>query len=1213
MENSVNRSIIRRLQLVFGISLFILLISSFASFVSMQRLIENSRLIAHTDSVILNSENMMSYAKDGETGQRGFLVTRNPIFLQPYNNAYDKVLNAYSTIKQMTKDNPVQQKNLGQAKVLIDDRFRHLQKIIDLYNSRIYVSDSVNSAEMLIGKQLMDSLRMVVADIQSEEKRLLEIRTSEQTKYISYTPILLLFAAIISIIITLISYSRVKRDMDQRLEEQRAAAEKYIETNKRISVMEQVTRQIAEGNYAVRSEDNKADELGRISNALNEMVVVLEDNFNALAKRTWLQEGAVKIGDAIRGKKRVDEIANAILETLVTYLNAPVATLYVADDHLNLKLTSSYAASGVAEYIRIGEGLVGQAVKNKKIVTLNNLPDNYLSVSSSIGKTKPVNVVIVPLIYSSEVIGAIELGFLKALSQLELDLLENNKEAMSIGVNAMLNLKRIQGLLEETQAQAEELQAQHSELENLNTELEAQAQKLQASEEELKVQQEELLQTNQELEENSRSLEEKNQLIIERNYEIQKKAEELAISTKYKSEFLANMSHELRTPLNSILLLSRLMAENNEKNLSNEQIEYARVIQSSGNGLLSLIDEILDLSKIEAGKMSLEFNSVTVAEIVNDMKILFDPIANEKRLEFKLSVEDDVVPVLETDKMRLEQILKNLLSNALKFTSKGYVSLAISMAADNKDMMCFKVKDTGIGIPKEKQQLIFEAFQQADGSTRRKYGGTGLGLSISRELVRLLGGDIQISSEPDSGSEFMVMVPVTKELLMLRQSIREKEEAIFAPSDDEDEMPEIKELKNRSHFVSSIIPESIPDDRNDIKDNDKVILIVEDDTNFAKSLLDYTRKKGYKGVVSVRGDEALGLAKYYMPTGILLDIQLPIKSGWEAMEELKADKQTRHIPVHIMSSYEMKNESLLKGAVDFINKPVAFEKMQEIFQKIEYVINRETKKVLIVEENAKHAKALAYFLENLDISTEIKNSVSDGINALTSDDIDCVILDMGIPDAKSYETLEEVKKNPGLEDLPIIIFTGKSLSKAEEQRIKQYADSIVVKTAHSYQRIMDEVSLFLHLVEDNETSTNKNGKHKKLGGLREVLKNKTVLIADDDVRNIFSLTKALETLDMNVITAIDGKDALQKLEENSDVDVVLMDMMMPELDGYQTTTRIRQNPKYRNLPVIAVTAKAMSGDREKCINAGASDYITKPVDIDQLFSLLRVWLYDKSI
>ncbi|MBS1690321.1 MAG: response regulator, partial [Bacteroidetes bacterium] len=409
------------------------------------------------------------------------------------------------------------------------------------------------------------------------------------------------------------------------------------------------------------------------------------------------------------------------------------------------------------------------------------------------------------------------------------------------------------------------------------------------------------------------------------------------------------------------------------------------------------------------------------------------------------------------------------------------------------------------------------------------------------------------------------------------------------------------------------IPESIPDDRNNIKDNDKVILIVEDDTNFAKSLLDYTRKKGYKGVVSVRGDETLGLAKYYMPTGILLDIQLPIKSGWEAMEELKADKQTRHIPVHIMSSYEMKNESLLKGAVDFINKPVAFEKMQEIFQKIEYVINRETKKVLIVEENAKHAKALAYFLENLDINTEIKNTVSEGINALTSEDIDCVILDMGIPDAKSYETLEEVKKNPGLEDLPIIIFTGKSLSKAEEQRIKQYADSIVVKTAHSYQRIMDEVSLFLHLVEDNKANANKNGKQKKFGGLREVLKNKTVLIADDDVRNIFSLTKALETLDMNVVTAIDGKDALQKLEENQDVDIVLMDMMMPELDGYQTTTRIRQNPKYRNLPVIAVTAKAMSGDREKCINAGASDYITKPVDIDQLFSLLRVWLYDKSI
>jgi signal transduction histidine kinase/CheY-like chemotaxis protein len=808
------------------------------------------------------------------------------------------------------------------------------------------------------------------------------------------------------------------------------------------------------------------------------------------------------------------------------------------------------------------------------------------------------------MVHNNEVEGVVEMGALREFGPDVNAFLELTSTNIAIALQAAKSKARLQELLEETQAQAEELQAQHSELENLNTELEAQAQKLQASEEELKVQQEELMQSNSELEERSRLLEERNQQIAERNLQIQQKAAELEQSTRYKSEFLANMSHELRTPLNSILLLSRLLSENNEKNLTSDQVEYAQVIQTSGNGLLSLIDEILDLSKIEAGKMELEYQQVRVRDIHNEMQRLFGPIANDKKVALNIQVGEDVPETIETDKLRLDQILRNLLSNALKFTSKGSVTLSVRNA-DDPELLSFTVKDTGIGIPKEKQQSVFEAFQQADGSTRRKFGGTGLGLSISRELAKLLGGRIELKSEPGIGSEFTVFIPW--------QKIEQKQKEASAQQADKEFSPIVASPteKGDNKFLSSEIPESVPDDRTLITTNDKCLLIVEDDTAFAKALLEYTRGKGYKGIVTVRGDEALDLAKKYHPVGILLDIQLPIKSGWEVMEELKSDTSTRHIPVHIMSSHTAKRESLQKGAIDFISKPVAFEKMQDIFNKIEHVIQKESRKVLIIEENPKHAKALSYFLGSFDVSTEISNTITEGVAALQNDEVDCVILDMGIPDISAYQTLEQIKELPGMEHLPIIVFTGKNLSKAEEQRLRQYTDSIVIKTAQSYKRILDEVSLFLHLVEENKQEVGKKS-NLKLGTMNEVLKGKTVLLTDDDVRNIFSLTRALEASQMNVLSATDGREALKVLEQHPEIDIVLMDIMMPEMDGYETMKQVRKKQQYRNLPIIAVTAKAMVGDREKCIRAGASDYISKPVDVDQLLSLLRVWLYDRT-
>jgi signal transduction histidine kinase/DNA-binding response OmpR family regulator len=880
--------------------------------------------------------------------------------------------------------------------------------------------------------------------------------------------------------------------------------------------------------------------------------------------------------------------------------------LYMASEKL-LRLKAGYAISkeGIAEELHFGETLIGQVAKSKTAQHLKDVPDHYLQIRSGLGTASPKSILIYPLCVNEVVEGVVELASLSEIPLYKMEFVKEVASDIAIALNGARSREQLQLLLERTQAQAEELQSQHSELENINAELEAQAEKLQASEEELKVQQEELMQTNQEMEERSRLLEERNQLIVEKNVEIQRKAEELELSTKYKSEFLANMSHELRTPLNSILLLSRLLSENNQQNLSPDQVEYSKVIQSSGQGLLSLIDEILDLSKIEAGKMELEFAPVMIGEIVQDMQALFAPMAKEKGLELVIITDPNLPSQIETDKMRLEQVLKNLLSNALKFTSAGRVSLQIETLKQNNAFLSFSVKDTGIGIPTDKQALIFEAFQQADGSTRRKFGGTGLGLSISRELTKLLGGEIKVSSEPGKGSEFTIYIPMHQQ--------KEQENSQILPEVKAKKNPASSVVKSltRKDFRAENIPASIPDDREALTPSDKVILIIEDDTGFAKALLDFTRQQGYKGLVAVRGDEGIELAQRFTPIGILLDLQLPVKDGWEVMEALKSNSATRHIPVHIMSSMEAKKESLVKGAVDFINKPVAFEHMQEVFYKIEQVLSKKHKKVLIVEENPKHAKALAYFLETFQVNTTITHSVPSGMDALKKEEVDCVILDMGLPDQQAYETMEQLKKSEGMEKLPIIIFTGKNLSKNEELRIKQYADSIVIKTAHSYQRILDEVSLFLHLMEETDVKEKSPKHYKRLGALQEVLAGKKILVVDDDVRNIFSLTKALELQQMQVISAVDGKEALNQLATHPDTQVVLMDIMMPEMDGYEAMQEIRKNRAFQQLPIIAVTAKAMTGDREKCIQAGASDYISKPVDIDQLLSLLRVWLYDK--
>lgn len=1198
----MNKGFKKNLVISFAISLLLLLASSITSYISIRNLLSSQQLVDHTNAVILKLESTISIMKDAETGQRGFLISGRTEFLAPYNGALDKANRLIDDIESLTADNPAQQQSIIQLRNMVSRRFTLLQGHID--NKKLGIPPNLD--ELQSGRKEMDAIRQVVDQMQQREQALLIGRTGSANKFAGYTSILILIAAILSILVTVASFIRINSDLEKRTALQLELEQKDEDISKRINIIEGLANRISSGDYKIRVDVAGTDALGSVALSLNKMAVSLDRSFSRLEESEWLQTGIASLNEKMIGEKGLDALTYNILEFVTQYTNARVGAFYVLKNDERLGLCASIAIDKdrIKQEISMGEGIAGQSALSGGEILLEQVDSTTLTINYAAGSIQPAAIIAIPVFHEKRIKGVFELASLQAFSPREIEFLKASAFNAGIAIQGAQNHQHLQELLAETQAQSEELQTQHSELENINTELEAQALKLQASEEELKVQQEELQQANQELEERSRLLEERNELILERNLEIQAKAEELATSTRYKSEFLANMSHELRTPLNSILLLSRLMTENHAGNLTDEQVEYATVIQSSGNGLLTLIDEILDLSRIESGKMQLEYNLVGVEDIGNEMKTLFKPLAKDKGIGFEVEADMVAGKMIETDRQRLQQILRNLISNALKFTARGSVTLRISQQGDT---IVFAVSDTGIGIAKEKQETVFEAFQQADGSTRRKYGGTGLGLSISRELAKLLGGTISLQSEEGKGSEFVLTLP------MQQGAIIQAEHSVPALGDlleqYKTKVLQTTEPANNQAYLAPHIPMAIPDDRNQINAGDKVLLIIEDDTAFARSLLDYSRQQGYKGVVSVRGDEGIALAKQLWPTGILLDVQLPVKSGWEVMEELKSDPATRPIPIHMMSVHEVKTRSISRGAVDFINKPVSLEKLGEVFSKIEEALSRHPKKVLIVEENKKHAQALSYFLERFSIASSISNSINEGMDALNRTEVDCVILDMGIPAQQSYDILENIKKTPGFENLPIIIFTGKNLSHSEELRIKQYADSIVIKTAHSYQRILDEVSLFLHLVEEHKKEGSAS-RYRKMGEPGEVLKGKTVLVADDDVRNIFSLTKSLEAYGMKVVSAIDGKEALQQLEATPKIDLVLMDMMMPEMDGYESTRQIREIPAFRNLPIIAVTAKAMTGDREKCISAGASDYITKPVDVDQLISLLRVWLYD---
>jgi CheY-like chemotaxis protein/methyl-accepting chemotaxis protein len=936
---------------------------------------------------------------------------------------------------------------------------------------------------------------------------------------------------------------------------------------------------IAEGNYAIEIKPHSEhDELGialqKMTNALKEMVADYE-------RRNLLKSASMELNDRMRGEQDTKNLAQKIITFICEHINAELGALYFVEKDM-LSMTGSYAYQKTNEQfkkIEFNEGLIGQAAQAKKRILVTDIPDDYIKIGSGLGNSLPRYIVLVPFLLEETVKGVIELASFKEFSELDLEFIDRVTDGIAIAVNSAQSRNKMASLLEQTREQAEELETQQEELRQTNEELEEQAQILEE-------QKEKIQKTNLELNKARKLLE--------------KKADDLEISSQYKSEFLANMSHELRTPLNSILLLSQLLSDNKQGTLTEKQIEFAHTIYSSGSDLLALINEILDLSKVEAGEMELHIEDINLADFAANMEQKFQPLAVEKDLDFIVEIYDDLPSHIRSDQLRVNQIIKNFFSNAFKFTSKGEIKLKIKRpdtktffsksALDPEKAIAISVSDSGIGIPKDKLKLVFKAFKQVDGTTSRKYGGTGLGLSISKELAKYLGGEIHLESEEGKGSVFTLYLP---------EKIESK---VITKKDVQKIRPPYKQVSKTKESST------IKDDRKNLLPEDKSILIIEDDPNFAKILCDLSRKKGFKILVAGDGETGLHLADYYSPNAIILDINLPGMDGWAVMSWLKENPKTRHIPVHFISVSDKNLDAMKMGAIGFLSKPVSMEKLDEVFRKIDNIISKPQRNLLIVEDNEIQKNAIIELIGNKTIFITTASTGHEAYEHLKSATFDCIILDIGLPDMSGVELLAKIKNDENLLNIPIIVYTGKKLTKEEEITINEYAEKIIIKGVKSAEKLLDDTTLFLHRVEA-ELPLKKQEMLSMIHDKEAIFKDKKILLVDDDMRNIYAITNILEGKGMHVIAGKNGKEGLDRLNSNPDIDLVLMDIMMPVMDGYEAIRGIRKQQRFKKLPIVALTAKAMKGDRAKCINAGANEYLAKPVDTDKLLSMLRVWLY----
>ena len=1030
----------------------------------------------------------------------------------------------------------------------------------------------------------------------------------------------------------------------------------------------QVSQGLAEGSHDVMPKAEYQGDFIQIKEALETATTKLAA---AMAKNTaqdWLKTGQTQLNDQMRGELDRVKLAKNIISFITTYVEAQVGLFYLLEEpnpHQSpyLKIIASYAYTAndkIPTQFLLGEGLVGQAALEQKTIFRTHRQEEYTYIiQSGLSQAVPRYVILMPFLYDNQVKGVIEIGLTRAPTVIRQQFLEQIMPSLGIAVNSAESRTKMQTLLaqsqrqtEELQTQSEELQAQQEEMQQINDELQtqqadlqhkqealqqqneelqSQSEELQSQSEELQTQQEELKQTNDELEERTKDLEQQKEDIEHKNIALKQnqaemekaraaiefKAKELELASQYKSEFLANMSHELRTPLNSLLILAQLLANNKPGNLTEKQVSYAQTIQSAGSDLLTLINDILDLSKVEAGKMEVNIEALSLSDLLETLEQKFSPLASEKGLVFEKRLADDLPPFLQTDGQRLKQILNNLLSNAFKFTSQGKIVLNIQsvkkIEEDNsplwqmeerEDLIAISVIDTGIGIPKDKQQVIFEAFQQVDGTTSRSYGGTGLGLSISRQLARLLGGEITLHSEEGSGTTFTLSLPET---LSVPATVHSNDLAdnvsISAP-------PRSEELDEDSSLDAPTEKQAdIDDDRASLTPEDKSLLVIEDDPKFSRILIELGREKDFKCLLAEDGRMGLQLAEKYQPNAIILDVGLPNLDGWSVLERLKDNSETRHIPVHFISGAEQNTLDATKmGAIGFLQKPVNMAQLGEVFKKIEQFITKAVKEVLVIVDNEPHQHKIMELIEGEHIQITLAVTRAAALGQLRETFFDCIILDMDIEQCSGRQLLEQMQQQEGLCQTPVIVYAERDLTAEEEGLLLQCADHLPVKAVSSSERLLDEATLFLHQVEAN-LSAPKRQMLRMVHDKESILNQKKVLIVDDDVRNVFALATVLEDKNMEVLAGNNGLEALTLLEEHRDISIVLMDIMMPEMDGYEAIRKIRQQPQYRKLPIIALTAKAMKGDKTKCIDAGANDYLSKPVDTEKLISLMRVWLY----
>jgi CheY-like chemotaxis protein/HAMP domain-containing protein len=1009
-----------------------------------------------------------------------------------------------------------------------------------------------------------------------------------------------------------------------------------------LRAISEVSQSVTQGDLTRSIAVEAQGEVAELKDTINQMIANLGETTRTNQEQDWLNSNMARFTGLLQGERDLETVSRLIMSELTPLVGAQHGAFFVMEspdgegDDFELRLIASYGykqRKSVPTAFKIGEGLVGQSALELKPILLTQAPEDYVRITSGLGDAAPVSLIVLPVLFEEQVMAVVELGSFQRFTPIQQTFLEQLAESIGVVLNTIQANMRTEELLEqsqeltqELQSQSEELQAQQEELQQSNKELEEQAASLKASEELLQTQQEELQQTNEELEEKAQLLEEQNRRIEIKNREIElaraaleDKAEQLSLSSRYKSEFLANMSHELRTPLNSLLILAKLLSENSDENLTPKQIEFADTIYSAGSDLLGLINDILDLSKVEAGRMDVNVGDVKLSDLRDFVERSFRPVSEDEGLDFEIDVHGaNVPPAIETDEQRLQQVLKNLLSNAFKFTEQGGVKLRIGVAEGRQfasealsraeAVLEFAVSDTGVGIAPDKLRLIFEAFQQADGTTSRRYGGTGLGLSISREIARLLGGEIHVDSRPGEGSTFTLFLPATFRSVEVRpREAADAEEIVFTSDSEGNGGPPTGDEPELDPAL--LLPSDVRDDRDDIQEGDRVVLIVEDDPETARTELDVARERGFKGIIALRGDSGLALAHEYKPDAIILDMKLPVMDGWSVLERLKQHPETRHIPVHIVSAGDGRQNALRAGAVAFVEKPVSKEGLEDTFGAIRSFIDRDVKRLLVVEDDADQRRALVELIgAGDDVDVTAVATGAEALEALELHHYDCMVVDLKLQEQSGRDLLDEIKRNEQLATMPVIVYTGKELTQGETTELRKLADTIVVKNASSPERLLDETALFLHRVE-RKLPQEKRRLLEQLHSVEEVFKDRKILIVDDDVRNVFALTSVLEAHGMEVLYAENGKDGVELLRREPEVDLVLMDIMMPELDGYETTRLIRADDEFAQLPIISLTAKAMKGDREKAIAAGASDYITKPVDTDQLLSLMRVWLY----